>query len=125
MNDLRRALLYFNENIPNWLGWKRVDENGNKIPHEDRYQYKYILILDEKATLPTEDQINAKIQELKNIKYVFCEKDKLARFDSENLLFKNINQKEDIYMLKETGHFPFYEDPDQLEKILMNILKVN
>ena len=42
-----------------------------------------------------------------------------------NLLFKNINQKEDIFMLNETGHFPFYEDPDQLEKILMNILKVN
>ena len=68
---------------------------------------------------------DSKIQELKNIKYVFCDKDKLARFDSENLLFKNINQKEDIYMLNETGHFPFYEDPDQLEKILMNILKVN
>ena len=68
---------------------------------------------------------NSKIQKLKNIKYIFCEKDKLARYDSENLLFKNINQKEDIFMLNETGHFPFYEDPDQLEKILMNILKVN
>lgn len=85
MNDLRRALLYFNENIPNWLGWKRVDENGNKIPHEDRYQYKYILILDEKATLPTEDQINAKIQELKNADTIRANKKKSARTKLKDL----------------------------------------
>ena len=29
MNDFLRALLYFNEDIPHWLGWKKIDENGN------------------------------------------------------------------------------------------------
>ena len=66
MNDFLRALLYFNEDIPQWFGWKKIDENGNKIPNEDRMQYKYIEILDARATLPTEAEINAKIQELKN-----------------------------------------------------------
>ena len=66
MNDFLRALLYFNEDIPHWFGWKKIDENGNKIPNEDRMQYKYIEILDARATLPTEAEINAKIQELKN-----------------------------------------------------------
>ena len=64
MNDFLRALLYFNEDIPHWLGWKKIDENGNKIPNEERMQYKYIKILDERATLPTEKEIEQKIKEL-------------------------------------------------------------
>ena len=87
MNDLRRALLYFNENIPNWLGWKKIDENGDKIPDKDRYQYKYILILDKKATLPTETQINAKIQELKNADTLRANKKISGKQKLKNLCF--------------------------------------
>ena len=62
---LQLALHSFNLDKPNWYGWKKEDDNGNKIPNEDRMQYKYIEILDARATLPTEAEINAKIEELK------------------------------------------------------------
>ena len=66
-----------------------------------------------------EEQIN----KLKNIKYIFCDKDKLARFNPENEILKNADLDKDIYMLNETGHFPYFEDPDQLEEIFLSILK--
>ena len=59
---------------------------------------------------------------LNNIKFIFCDKDKLARYDSENIILKNLELEKDIFILKETGHFPFFEDPDQLQTILLKIL---
>ncbi len=53
-------------NGTNWYGWKTHDDNGNKIPNEDRMQYKYIKIIKEGAIMPTEAEVNAKIQELKD-----------------------------------------------------------
>ena len=63
------------------------------------------------------------INKLKNIKYIFCDKDKLARFNPENEILKNADLDKDIFMLNETGHFPYFEDPDQLEEIFLSILK--
>ena len=62
---------YFQEalhtfNGGDWYGWKTHDDDGNKIPNEDRMQYKYIKIIKDGATMPTEDEVNAKVQELKN-----------------------------------------------------------
>ena len=50
----------------NWYGWETHDENNNKIPNDQRMQYKYIKIIKEGATMPTEAEVNAKIQELKD-----------------------------------------------------------
>ena len=58
------ALMTFNGG--NWYGWKTHDDNGNKIPNSERMQYKYIKIIKDGATMPTEAEVNAKIQELKN-----------------------------------------------------------
>ena len=60
--------------------------------------------------------------ELNNVKFIFCHKDRLARYDSENIILKNLELEKDIFILKETGHFPFFEDPDQLQTILLKIL---
>ena len=49
----------------NWYAWKKEDDNGNKIPNEDRMQYQYIKIIKDGATMPTEAEVNAKIEELK------------------------------------------------------------
>ena len=62
---------YFQEalhtfNGGNWYGWKTHDDSGNKIPNEDRMQHKYIKIIKEGATIPSESDINAKIQEIKD-----------------------------------------------------------
>ena len=66
MDYLQLALLTFNKEIPQWYGWKTHDNNGNKIPNKDRMQYKYIKLNDETAIIPTEAEVNAKIQELKD-----------------------------------------------------------
>ena len=67
MDYLQEALQTFNDtNGVNWYGWKTHDDNGNKIPNEDRMQYQYIKIIKDGATMPTEAEVNAKIQELKD-----------------------------------------------------------
>jgi hypothetical protein len=64
---LQDALQTFNDtNGVNWYGWKTHDDNGNKIPNSDRMQYQYIKIIKDGATMPTEAEVNAKIQELKD-----------------------------------------------------------
>ena len=62
---------YFQEalhtfNGGNWYGWKTHDDSGNKIPNKDRMQHKYIKIIKEGTTIPSESDINAKIQETKD-----------------------------------------------------------
>ena len=49
-----------------WYGWKTHDSNGNKIPNKDRMQYQHIKIIKDGATMPTETEVNAKIQEIKD-----------------------------------------------------------
>ena len=61
---LQDALMTFNGG--DWYGWKTHDDNGNKIPNEDRMQYQHIKIIKDGATMPTEAEVNAKIQELKD-----------------------------------------------------------
>jgi len=61
---LQEALHTFNDG--NWYGWKKEDDNGNKIPNSERMQYQHIKIIKDGATMPTEAEVNAKIQELKD-----------------------------------------------------------
>jgi len=61
---LQDALQTFNGG--NWYGWKTHDNDGNKIPNEDRMQYQYIKIIKDGATMPSEEDVNAKIQEFKD-----------------------------------------------------------
>jgi len=64
MDYFQEALQTFNSG--NWYGWKTHDDNGNKIPNSERMQYQYIKIIKDGATMPTEAEVNAKIQELKD-----------------------------------------------------------
>ena len=61
---LQYALHTFNGG--NWYGWKKEDDDGNKIPNSERMQYKYVKIIKDGATMPSEADVNAKIQELKD-----------------------------------------------------------
>ena len=60
---LQDALQTFNGG--DWYGWKKEDSEGNKIPNSERMQYQHIKIIKEGATMPTEAEVNAKIEELK------------------------------------------------------------
>ena len=46
--------------------WKKEDSNGNVIPNDQRMTYANIKIIKDGATMPTEAEVNAKIQELKD-----------------------------------------------------------
>jgi hypothetical protein len=55
---LQDALCYFNTDIPQWYGW---------INLEDGEVYSNIKLNDETAVMPTEEEVNAKIEELQVI----------------------------------------------------------
>jgi hypothetical protein len=61
---LQEALHTFNGG--NWYGWKKVDSDGNKIPNDQRMCYECIEVIKDGATIPSEADVNAKIQELKD-----------------------------------------------------------
>mgnify|MGYP003149456325 CR=1 FL=1 len=64
---LQDALQTFNNtNGVNWYGWKTHDDNGNKIPNDQRMTYANIKIIKDGATIPSEADVNAKIQEIKD-----------------------------------------------------------
>jgi len=50
----------------NWYGWKKIDSDGNKIPNDQRMTYANIEVIKESATIPSEADVNVKIQELKD-----------------------------------------------------------
>jgi hypothetical protein len=56
---LQKALITFNTDIPQWYGWRK-DWTGEK-----RMSYENIILNDDSATMPTEAEVNAKIEELK------------------------------------------------------------
>jgi hypothetical protein len=60
----QEALHTFNDG--NWYGWKTHDDNGDKIPDDQRMTYANIKVIKEGATIPSEADVNTKIQEIKD-----------------------------------------------------------
>ncbi len=52
---LQKALAFFNTDKHQWYGWKKL---------EDGEVYSNLKLNDETATMPTEEEVNAKIAEL-------------------------------------------------------------
>ena len=64
---LQAALTKFNDiNGVNWYGWKIHDDNGDKIPNDQRMTYENIKVIKDGATIPSEAEVDAKIQESKD-----------------------------------------------------------
>ena len=61
---LQDALHTFNGG--NWYGWKKTDSDGNIIPNDQRMTYANIEVIKDGATIPSEADVNAKIQEIKD-----------------------------------------------------------
>ena len=57
-----------------WFGWKKEDDNGNKIPNDQRMTYANIEVIKDGATIPSEADVNAKIQELKDAEQAAIDK---------------------------------------------------
>ena len=63
---LQEALAHFNIGKPQWYGWRKTDDNGAVIPNNQRMKYEHIILNDDTATLPTKDEVDSKIQEIKD-----------------------------------------------------------
>ena len=61
---LQDALQTFNGG--NWYGWKKYNNDGTKIPNDQRMTYANIEVIKDGATIPSEADVNAKIQEIKD-----------------------------------------------------------
>ena len=57
-----------------WFGWRKQDDNGNKIPNDQRMTYENIIVHDSSITKPTEAEVNTKIQELKDAEQTAIDK---------------------------------------------------
>ena len=52
--------------VGGWFTWKTHDDDGNKIPNADRMTYANIVVTKEGVSKPSETDVNAKIQEIKD-----------------------------------------------------------
>ena len=57
---LQKALAHFNSDKPQWYGWKK------NYTGDTRMSYENIILNDDTATMPTEAEVNAKIEEIKD-----------------------------------------------------------
>ena len=68
MDYLQKALAYFNTDKHQWYGWKK-DYTG-----DTRMSYENIILNDDTATIPSEADVNAKIQEIKDAEQAAIDK---------------------------------------------------
>ena len=90
MDYLQEALAYFNTDKSQWYGWKKEDDNGNKIPNDQRMTYANIILNDSTATMPTKAEVDAKIQEIKD-----AEAQKIADKESANAKLRALGLTDD------------------------------
>jgi len=62
---LQKALAQFNIGKPQWYGWKKHNDDGTKIPNNERMCYDCLILNDNTAIMPTKAEVEAKIAELK------------------------------------------------------------
>ena len=91
-------------------------KTGSKVIEVIKNKYDLDPMVFDSKNIPTKSS-------LKNIKYIFSEKDKLARFNPENILLQNIDHDKDIVILEDVGHFPYFESPEETNKALISIIK--
>ena len=61
---LQAALHTFNSG--NWYGWRKLDDDGNKIPDNQRMTYENVIVIKDGAVKPSKEDVDAKIQEIKD-----------------------------------------------------------
>jgi hypothetical protein len=64
MDWLQKALHSFNLNTPNWYGWRTHDDNGNKIPNDQRMCWEHTIVIKDGAVKPTKQELEDRITQL-------------------------------------------------------------
>ena len=62
---LQDALHSFNLDTPNWYGWRTHDDNGNKIPNDQRMCWEHTIVIKEGAIKPSKQELEDRIEQLK------------------------------------------------------------
>jgi hypothetical protein len=65
MDWLQKALHSFNLDTPNWYGWRTHDDNGNKIPSNQRMCWEHTIVIKDGAVKPTKQELEDRIEQLK------------------------------------------------------------
>ena len=60
---LQDALQTFNGG--NWYGWRTHDDNGNKIPNNQRMCWEHVIVIKDGAVKPTKQELEDRIEQLK------------------------------------------------------------
>ena len=61
---LQKALHSFNLNTPNWYGWRTHDDNGNKIPNDQRMCWEHTIVIKDGAIKPSKQELENRITQL-------------------------------------------------------------
>ena len=61
---LQDALQTFNGG--NWYGWRKLDDDGNKIPNNQRMTYENVIVIKDGAVKPSKEDVDAMIQTIKD-----------------------------------------------------------
>ena len=62
---LQDALHSFNLDTPNWYGWRTHDDNGNKIPNNQRMCWEHTIVIKDGAIKPSKQELENRIEQLK------------------------------------------------------------
>jgi 3-phenylpropionate/cinnamic acid dioxygenase small subunit len=62
---LQDALHSFNLDTPNWYSWRTHDDNGNKIPNDQRMCWEHTIVIKDGAIKPTKKELEDRIEQLK------------------------------------------------------------
>jgi hypothetical protein len=87
---LQRALHSFNLDTPNWYGWRTHDDNGNKIPNNQRMCWEHTIVIKEGAIKPTKQELEDRIEQLKTQ-------------DEQRIIQEKARKESAIAKLKELG----------------------
>ena len=63
---IQKTLQELRPETPNWYGWAKTDDNGNKIPNELRMCWEHVIVIADGVTKPTKAEFDAKYNELVN-----------------------------------------------------------
>ena len=62
--DIQKVLRKLNVDTPDWYGWAKHDADGNKIPNDQRMQWKHVIVVRDDATMPTQEEFDAALAEV-------------------------------------------------------------
>ena len=85
--------------------------------------HKEILSIDLKACSAYKIDLN-EINHQEKLRFIYGEKDKLARYDDSAKILEQIN-KNQIKIMENAGHFPYFELPEELGVILNDLIDID